>query len=152
MPALNYTTAIPADRTIGEMQTMLGKAGAAAVAITYQGGEPAGMRFTLATPSGLRAFALPVDIEAMQRLLHAQESKGQFKSSRKAAGTYSSPEHATRVAWRVVKDWLAAQLTIIEAQMATLDEVMLPYLIVEGERTLREQWRDHLAIGPGGDR
>lgn len=49
---------------------------------------------------------------------------------------------AERVAWRVIKDWIAAQLAIVETQMVELDQVMLPYLHVDGDRTLYESYRD----------
>jgi hypothetical protein len=36
--------------------------------------------------------------------------------------------------------------------MATLDEVMLPYLVTSPHRTLRDDWRDRVAIEPAEDR
>jgi hypothetical protein len=62
---------------------------------------------------------------------------------------YQTREHAADVAWRVVLNWLEAQLALIAADMAKLDQVMLPYLAVDGG-TLYEIIRDqHLAL-PGG--
>jgi hypothetical protein len=56
------------------------------------------------------------------------------------------------VAWRVVKDWLEANLALVAAQMATIDEVMLPYLHVDGDRTLWQAYREReqaaLTAGP----
>lgn len=153
MPVLNYTTSVPAARTIGEMQALLAKHGAAAVAVRYTDGEPTGLTFTLPTPHGMRHFTLPVDVDAIQRLLRHQEARGAFRSSRKAPGTFSSPEHSARVAWRVAKDWLEAQLTLVEAQMVKLDQVMLPYLHVDGELTLYEAFvqSEQRALPGGGD-
>jgi hypothetical protein len=142
-PALNYTTAVPVARTTAEMQAILGKAGANAVATMYEDGKPVGMSFSLATPSGERSFTLPVDVPAVQKLLTAQKRQHSRVDDR--------PAQAERVAWRIVKDWLAAQLALIDAQMASLDEVMLPYLVTAPHRTLREDWRDRIALGPGED-
>ncbi|MCH8134806.1 MAG: hypothetical protein IIB77_02370, partial [Proteobacteria bacterium] len=36
-------------------------------------------------------------------------------------------EQASRVAWRIIKDWLRAQLAIIETEQAEMVEVFLPY-------------------------
>ena len=47
-------------------------------------------------------------------------------------------EHAERVAWRIVRDWLDAQLALIETQQATADQVLLPYRVLEGGRTVYE--------------
>lgn len=130
MPTLNYTTKIPAARTISEIQAMLVRHGAAAVITHYEQAKASGLSFTLQTPHGDRAFTLPVDVAAVHRLLTAQAK------DRKIEKRYAEAAHAERVAWRVLKDWLAAQLAIIEAQMATLDQVMLPYLHVDGQKTL----------------
>jgi hypothetical protein len=144
MPTLNYTTAIPAARTIGEMQTLLARSGADAVAIRYENGGAVGLTFTLRDLHGQRAFTLPVDVAAVHKLLLAQEAEGAFRASRKGKGSYSSPEHAQRVAWRVAKDWLEAQLAIIEAHMATLEQVMFPYMH-DGEITLYERYLENSA-------
>lgn len=151
MGTLNYTTTIPATRTVGECQALLAKHGASRVAVEYLDGSPAGLAFWLPTPHGDRSFILPVDVAAVQRLLTRQENDGEFRASRKRAGHFSSREHAERVAWRVVKDWLEAQLAMIEAQMATLDQVMLPYLNVDRGKTLYAvyQEREHALALPG---
>jgi hypothetical protein len=150
MATLNYTTTIPASRTVAEMQTLLVKHGAASVATHYDEGRAAGLSFTLRTPHGDRTFTMPVDTAAVNRLLIKQERDGLLKRQ-KRKGYYSDPAHAERVAWRVAKDWLAAQLALIEAQMATLDQVMLPYLHVDGERTLYAVYRDRESVAlPSG--
>lgn len=132
MGTLNYTTSVPTLRTVGEMQAMLGLAGATAVAVQYVDGGPAGISFGLRMPAGdVETFALPVDVDAVQRLLTVQESEGKLASAKKARGSFTSRAHAERVAWRVAKDWLEAQLAIVEAQLVTLDQVMLPYLVLD---------------------
>lgn len=140
MGALNYTTTIAASKTVGEMQAMLARHGAAAVSVTYEDGSPVGLSFLLRTPHGERHFSLPVDVAAMHRLLVTQDKAGQLRSGRKAER--SSAAQAERVAWRVMKDWLAAQLVLVEAQMASLDQVMLPYLHVDGDKTLYTAYRE----------
>lgn len=139
---LNYTTTIPVAQTVGECQAILASAGASSVAVHYEDGEPSGLSFTLKTPHGVRAFTLPVDLYGMQGVLGAAEHQGQFAAAKKRAGTYSSYEHAARVAWRVAKDWLEACLALIAARMATIDQIMLPFLHVDGDRTLWQAYRD----------
>lgn len=132
---LNYTTTIATSRSIAEMQAMLGAHGAIAVAIRYTDREPSGLSFTIDTPLGPRAFTLPVNVDGVWKVLREDPKV------RKAGRRYTERDHAARVAWRVAKDWLAAQLAIIDANMASLDQVMLPYLHVEGERTLYDAFR-----------
>jgi hypothetical protein len=156
MPAsgrpLNYTTKIPVHQTVVECQSILAVAGASSAQVRFEDGQPAGLGFSLKTPHGVREFTLPVNIDGMQRVLEAAERDGDFASLRKKQGAFASREQAARVAWRVVKDWLEANLALIAAQMATIDEVMLPYLHVDGEKTLWQAYREReqAAIEAGG--
>jgi hypothetical protein len=137
---LNYTTKIAASKTIGEVQTLLAKHGASRIAVDYDDGQPSGLTFALVTPHGPRLFTLPVNVDAMHRLLVAEHKAKRTGSMSAAVAT--SREHAERVAWRVIKDWLAAQLALVQTEMAALDQVMLPYLHVDGERTMYAAYRD----------
>lgn len=137
MPTLNYTSSVAATKTAGEIQAMLAEHGAAAVMIRYTDRRPAAVSFTLAGPGGDRAFTLPVDVAAMEKALRAQHRSG------KVATRYATAEQAERTAWRVVKDWLAAQLALTAAGMAQLDQVMLPYLHVSGETTLYQAYLEN---------
>jgi hypothetical protein len=47
-------------------------------------------------------------------------------------------DHARNVAWRVVKDWVEAQLAIIETRMVTTAQVFLPYAVTANGQTLYE--------------
>lgn len=134
---LNYTTKVPTSRTLAEVQDLLAQHGADAVAITYRDRRPAGVRFVY---DG-QTFELPADTDAMAALLAKSTPNGGV-----SLAVYRSPEHAERVCWRVVKDWIAAQMALIAARQATLDEVMLPYLITSTGRPLRDDYRHHLAL------
>lgn len=143
MPTLNYTTRISAAKSIAEVTSMLVKAGVSTVATRYSDGRAVGLAFTMPTPHGPRDFELPVNVEGVAALLAKQEKRGDFRSTRKAKGYFSTPEHAEKVAWRVMKDWMEAQLAMIEAEMADIIQVMLPYVIVGIEgKTLHEVYRE----------
>jgi hypothetical protein len=51
---------------------------------------------------------------------------------------YREHDQAERVAWRIVKDWIAAQLAIVETGMTSLDQVMFPYMLDNDGATLYE--------------
>ena len=140
MSVLNYSTKVPAARTISEMQAMLAANGASRIAVDYADGTPSGLTFTLPTAHGVRLFSLPVDVDAMHRLLVAEDEAGRLASGTKA--TRSSLAQAERVAWRVVKDWLAAQLALVATKMAAVDQVLLPYLHVDADHTLYQAYRE----------
>ena len=142
MPApVNYTTQVPATRTVAEMQKMLAEYGATRIGVDYENQSPSSLTFVLEVRGEMRAFTLPVNIDAMQRMMTKKSVNRELKSlSREKA---RSREQAERVAWRVLKDWLAAQLALIESSMAELDQVMLPYMRVSLDGTsLYELIRD----------
>lgn len=142
MPLLNYTTDVPVSRTLGHVQALLVEAGARSISTEYdEVGKAAGMGFVVQTAYGVRHFVLPVNAAKVRAVLVAD----------KVQARYQTPEHAERVAWRIIKDWLEAQLAIIRAEQASLDQVMLPYMS-DGDRTVYELYVDRqLALGPGSE-
>jgi hypothetical protein len=136
MPILNYTTTISALKTAAEVQTMLAKHGASSVSLVYDGGTPLGIAFTIETTHGMRDFQLPVNAAGVELTLKKQRVATRFQGS----------EQAHRVAWRIVKDWVAAQLAIIEAGMSSLDEVMLPYMVTAGGVTLSQAYQQSVGF------
>lgn len=137
---LNYSTSIAPDKTIGEIQKILAEAGAARIAVDYENGRPSGITFGLVTDHGPRLFTLPVNVPAMERLIAREWNAGKLRS--KSRNVMLSREQAERVAWRVIKDWLAAQMALVAAEQASMDQVMLPYLRVDENRTLYAAYRE----------
>jgi bifunctional pyridoxal-dependent enzyme with beta-cystathionase and maltose regulon repressor activities len=126
------------------------------VASTYEHGEVTGVSFVLSTPAGDVGYSLPVEVHSVLKVLAEQDRAKLLDTRNRPAGGYGSGQHAARVAWRIAKDWLEAQLALIEARLATLDQVMLPYLVTDTGETLYARWLDQhadrlTAIGPSGD-
>ena len=134
-PLLNYTTTVSVDKTIGQIQKLLVSAGATNVATDYRRVDdthlPVGIVFTVNTEYGFRKFSLPVNLTSVQAVLTRQRVQPKFRSV----------EQAARVAWRIVKDWVEAQLAIIETEMVTLDQVMLPYMQDDSGETVYGLYR-----------
>ena len=137
MPILNYTTKVNAHQTLGEIQGILARHGAKRIIHDYNDeGNITGISFLIETPSGVRGIRLPANVEGVRRALEKQRQKADIA-------------HAERVALRIVKDWLEAQMAILEAQMVQMDEIFLPYMLNnDGQQTLYEAYRDNqLMIG-----
>lgn len=139
MPILNYTTTIDASKTVGEVQAILAKAGAKAVGVQYDSGRPVSVTFCHATQFGDRWFDLPAHPERVRAVLLRQKVKPGL----------STMEQAERVAWRIIKDWVEAQLAIIQTEMVTLDQVMLPYLKTEDGTVYEAYQRNQLQLTEG---
>lgn len=132
MAILNYTTQISAEKTASEIQIMLVKAKASAVLSEYgSDGVITHISFRIVTPHGLLTFRLPANIDGVFKAL---------KDNNKVPRSLKTRPQASRVAWRIVKDWVAAQLAIIEAEMATLTQVFLPYAQTDNGETVYEKF------------
>ena len=92
MTVLNYTTKIAATKTIGEVQDLLVKHGASRIAIDYAEGNATGVTFAIVTAHGPRLFSLPVDVDAMERLLKDYRPSGGM-----SAAAFHTRAHAERV-------------------------------------------------------
>ena len=58
---------------------------------------------------------------------------------------------AERVAWRILRDWVMAQMAILETEMVAMDEIMLPYMLDDQGRTAYELYQSRqMLIGEGG--
>jgi len=130
MAILNYSTKIDANKTIGEIQGKLAKSGAKKIVIDYDDeGLPSGITFACVIASGKMVyFSLPSKWEGV---LKAMEKTKVTKSLK-------NKEQALRVSWRIIKVWIEAQLAIIEAELAELPEVFLPYAVTKDGDTMYE--------------
>lgn len=129
MPLLNYTTSVGVTRTVGQIQGLLVEAGARSIMADYdEVGNVLGLSFAIQGPMGLQGYRLPVATERVRNVLQRD----------KVPQRYQTPEHAERVAWRILKDWVEAQLALLRTEMVTLDQVMLPYMTTDDGRTVYE--------------
>ncbi len=135
MAILNYTTKVSPEKTLYEIQNILRKAGASKVSVDYKDQIPVAVTFCLALNGNTTPFLLPCNfkgvLKAMQNDLKVSRSK-------------ATEERAQWVSWRILKDWIEAQLAIVEAHMAEMSEVFLPYAITKDGTTVYQ------AIKSGG--
>lgn len=128
MGIMNYSTTIAVEKSMGEVIGALTRRGVTRISSTFDDdGKPAGIAFTMKTEYGFREFELPVRVEGVLKAMTADKSVPRSKCT---------PKQAAMVAWRIAKDWLAAQAALIDAELASLDEVMLPYMLADRGKTV----------------
>lgn len=129
MALLNYTTSISAEKTVSEIQSKLAKSGAHQILHEYDGlGNVNALSFRINTKFGEMAFRLPANITAVENVLKKQFRRGKFVTR----------EQATKVGWRILKDWVEAQLALIETGMVSVEQVFLPYAQNQSGQTIYE--------------
>jgi len=149
MPLLDYTTTVPVSRTVAQVQAKLVEHGARAVMMEYDDrGRITALAFKVNMPNGELPIRLPIDAVATLRVLQRQAD------NREIPGRFAREEHAYRVAWRIIKDWVEAQMSLLETEMVRMEEIFLPYVITSGGQTIYQVMAEkHFLLGPGeGDR
>ena len=132
MPLLNYTTRIDADKTASEIARCLSLHGATSVLTDYnkEEGFIEALSFKIEVGDQVIGFRLPCDWKPVLDIL---------ENDRKVPRSKVNREQAVRTAWRIVKDWVEAQMALVETKMATTQEVFLPYAIMPDGHTLAER-------------
>ena len=140
MAIKNYTTTIDVYKSLGEIQGALASHGARKIMVDYnEAGRPVGITFGIETPMGPRGFLLPANVDGVRAVFAKQKIREQ-------------DGQAERTAWRNVRDWIMAQMAIIESGQVEMEEVFLPYLTDRQGRTLYQLYKGgQLAIGDGSE-
>ncbi|MBA7695674.1 hypothetical protein ES703_104307 [subsurface metagenome] len=91
------------------------------------------LSFEVPMPNGTKLpIRLPVDTGATLRVLKRQYN------NREIPGQYANGAHAYRVAWRIIKDWVEAQMSLLETEMVRMEEIFLPYVLIGEGKTIYE--------------
>lgn len=125
----NFSTSVPVERTILEIEKMLTKYGASHIMKSYHDDRPVMIIFGIETEHGKLAIRLPVKPDKMLMVFKKQVSDGLL--SKKYWDGDWAVDQAHRVSWRILKDWLDAQLTLLNIEMVSLQEIFLPYVYSE---------------------
>lgn len=132
MPILNYTTDIAVEKTISEIEKMLVESGAENIFKNYdEKGNLQAIAFILNTSNRKLTFRLPMNHAGVLQTLKNQS--GEFKNYRygrvrKVPLSMVTQEQASKVGWRIIKDWLEAQLALYFIQMVKVEEIFLPFM------------------------
>lgn len=132
-PLLNYTTTVEASKTVGEIQQHLVKHGCKQINLRFDdAGNINGLSWhvhlvhpTTKADLGEIPFKMPIDADAvLQRLKESGPPR------------YANRAQAYRVAWRILKDWVEAQMAVIETRQVMFAQAFLPYLELPGGESL----------------
>lgn len=127
MPIKNYTTSIAEDKTVAEIMGLLAGKGARSIKIDYDElNRPSALSFMISIQDWPVPFKLPCNFEGVFKTMKAERTRHVYQWERDP----KNKEQARRVAWRIIKDWVAAQMALIEAEQASLAQVFLPYAVV----------------------
>ena len=87
--------------------------------------------FLIDTGTAQIPVRLPVRIEECYKIL-VREKNG-------TKNIKTTKEQAERVAWRILKDWVEAQMALLDIQMVKFEEIFLPYIESDNGQTIFER-------------
>jgi len=131
MAILNYTTSISTEKTAAEIQKKLAGTGASAIMSEYNSD---GVMYAMSFKIDNASFRLPINIDGVYQAI---------KKDTKVPKKLKTYDQSARIAWRIIKDWIEAQIAIIEAGQAELNQVFLPYALNQEGKTLFEVYKDN---------
>lgn len=136
MPILNYTTTVDAFKTVSEIEYILMKHGAKSIMKNYENESITGLSFLIDTGMQQIPVRLPVKVDECLKVLkkeRKENSRKQIKDTR---------EQAERVAWRILKNWVEAQMALLDIQMVQFEEIFLPYIETNNHQTVFERLKE----------
>jgi hypothetical protein len=125
MAVKNITTGIGADKTIMELEQILSKFGAKAILKEYDGESVKAISFYMIEGDRKIPFRLPMSLEKMRKVIMMAVEERKLPS--RFLNEPLRTEQARRVGWRIIKDWVHSQLSLLEMDFASPVEIFLPY-------------------------
>ncbi|WP_251205863.1 hypothetical protein [Acetatifactor aquisgranensis] len=133
MAILNYTTTVDSFKTVSEIEYILMKHNAKSIMKNYDGGTITGLSFLIDTGLQQVPVRLPVKVDECLRVLKKEKRENPRKQIK------DTMDQAERVAWRILKDWVEAQMALLDIEMVKFEEIFLPYIETGNGRTIYEQ-------------
>ncbi len=118
----NYTSTVPASRSLSKIEQLLIEAGATNITKDIENGAVKQIHFLIKESNFSQPILirLPIEIDVVYKIL-----RDEIKKPRR--GTLDKlRDQATRTAWKIVADWLEIQLTMIKFKQRKLIQIFLP--------------------------
>jgi hypothetical protein len=123
MALKNYTSETPATTSISRIETKLAVSGANQILKMYdKDGIVEGIAFIMPINGSGMSFKLPARVKECEQILKSKIKRPRENTYKKIA------KQAERTAWKIVLDWVEAQMAMIELSQVEFIEVFMPYL------------------------
>ena len=133
MAILNYTTTVDAFKTVSEIEYILMKHKAKSIMKNYDGESITGLSFLIDTGTQQIPIKLPVKVDECLKVLKKEKRENPRKQIK------DTRDQAERVAWRILKDWIEAQMALLDIEMVRFEEIFLPYIETNSGQTIYER-------------
>lgn len=117
----NYTSEVPASRSISRIEKMLVEIGAKNINKQYEDSTLRCITFLVDRRGNTYAFRLPAKVDVVERVLKTAIKRPRENTFARIA------QQAERTAWKIVSDWVEVQVAMIQLEQTELEQVFLPY-------------------------
>lgn len=133
MAIINYTTQIDVYKTVAEIERILSEHGVMSIMKQYEDGQVVSLSFLIDDGEKKIPVRMPIRVDECLKVMQKQKKehpKMQIKATK---------EQASKVAWRIMKDWIEVQMALLEINMVRFEEIFLPYIETTGGKTIYEK-------------
>lgn len=133
MAILNYTTQIDVYKTVAEIERILSEHGVMSIMKQYEDGQVVSLSFLINDGEKKIPVRMPIRVDECLKVMQKQKKehpKMQIKATK---------EQASKVAWRIMKDWIEVQMALLEINMVRFEEIFLPYIETTDGKTIYEK-------------
>jgi hypothetical protein len=153
MAILNYSTVVSPERSVAEITALLVRKQARSVTQDfYDDGRHKAITFIMVVGGLPTRFQLPVNIDGVAGALLKEKPYTLRMKGGKDRYMRKMRDRAEWVSWRILKDWVEAQIALIEAGMAEPAQIFLPYVIDQSGKTIYDHFvesNQQKALGAG---
>jgi hypothetical protein len=122
----NYASESSLNNIFSSIEKTLVSHGAKQIVRDYDAdGRVVSISFLVTTPKGDFGVRLPARVERVKALFDQQRVK--YK-----------PDQPYRTAWATIRDWISAQMALLDWEAVKLEEIFLPYMVHRDGRTFFE--------------
>jgi hypothetical protein len=115
MKLKNYESKAPIVNIFNEIEKTLSNHGAKQITRDYENGKITAVAFVVMSKKGPLAVKLPARFDRVERIFKDQ-------------GIRYKPEQPYRTAWATIRDWVSAQMALLDWEMVKIEEIFLPYM------------------------
>lgn len=115
-------------------------------------GKTKSLNFALKIDDKFIGFKLPARVEKVEGIFLAEKKKKikwQYERDRIQLSE-EDKQQAYRTAWANIRDWLTAQMALIDTEQVKMEEVFLPYAVTRDNKTYFEAIQENKYQLPSG--
>jgi hypothetical protein len=141
----NYASEASIESIFAAIRTTLASHKAKRIMFDYDdAGRATAIEFVVEIARTPYTFRLPARVAAAVPLVkQARENAGSWRISEEKL-----EEQAYRAVWATIRDWVSAQMALIDIGASRMEEVFMPYLIIEPGVTMFERFAEQRQLPP----